>query len=80
ALEKQITQLTAEKAQSEKNAALLNDKNADLAKVTRDLSDTEQKLKNAETEKQKLAEQLAGQNKDAAAQSDKLKKELSTLA
>ncbi|MEM8014598.1 hypothetical protein Q4Q68_10100, partial [Morganella morganii] len=79
-LEKQITQLTAEKAQSEKNAALLNDKNADLAKVTRDLSDTEQKLKNAETEKQKLAEQLAGQNKDAAAQSDKLKKELSTLA
>ncbi|MEM8302161.1 hypothetical protein Q4R93_01420, partial [Morganella morganii] len=60
--------------------ALLNDKNADLAKVTRDLSDTEQKLKNAETEKQKLAEQLACQNKDAAAQSDKLKKELSTLA
>ncbi|HHN8408859.1 TPA: FKBP-type peptidyl-prolyl cis-trans isomerase, partial [Morganella morganii] len=73
-------QLTADKAQSEKNAALLNDKNADLAKVTRSLTDTEQKLKNAETEKQKLADQLAGQNKDAAAQSDKLKKELSTLA
>ncbi|WP_036412496.1 hypothetical protein, partial [Morganella morganii] len=70
----------ADKAQSEKNAALLSDKNADLAKITRSLTDTEQKLKNAEAEKQKLADQLVSQDKAAAAQGDKLKKELSTLA
>ncbi|EMJ9776689.1 hypothetical protein RGO69_003522, partial [Morganella morganii] len=56
------------------------DKNADLAKVTRNLTETEQKLKNAEADKQKLADQLVSQDKAAAAQGDKLKKELGTLA
>ncbi|WP_156665013.1 hypothetical protein [Morganella psychrotolerans] len=79
-LEKQILSLNKEKELSDKNIALLEDKNADVAKISQQLIELEKQLAIRDTEKSALTEQLSQKNADNSKQTELLKKELLALA
>lgn len=79
ALNKQIATLKADNLLSEKNLALLQDKNADMAKVSQKLTGLEKQLAVRDAEKENLTTQLRQQAADNSKQSEQLKKELLAL-
>ncbi|MEM8278085.1 hypothetical protein Q4R63_13435, partial [Morganella morganii] len=69
ALEKQVAGLKSDNAQAEKNLALLQDKNADMAKVMQKLTELENQVEARDAEKQRLTEKLQSQETENGKQS-----------